>query len=373
MSVIVATSTKLPENYYPQEVLAAALKKYLLVKELDFDLSIIDRFFTNVKIDGRYFTIPLDDFFEPPGLEKTVNSCIKITVSLLEEAINNLLTKVNLKPQEISQLTSVSIYQPSPALGGLLMNQIPFAPTLKRLPLGGLGCIGGTIGLSRVADYLKGHPTEAVILTTSELNSGLWQGSLQADLSNLLTQLPTDQSVYSDIIMTIVTAALFGDGAAATLMVGREHPLAQPGLPMVVDTRSILLPQTVQLMGLDLVSTGFRNILRPQVSDHVKVGLHQAIYPLLQQHNLSLEDISRWIVHPGGPKILEAIEEEFNLKPDVLQMSHEILAEVGNISSSTVIYILNKLLDREPPPSGSYGLIVAMGPGFSQEAILIQW
>ncbi|MDJ0592504.1 MAG: 3-oxoacyl-[acyl-carrier-protein] synthase III C-terminal domain-containing protein [Pleurocapsa sp. MO_226.B13] len=373
MAVIVATSTQLPEHYYSQEVLATALKKYLMVKELDFDLSIIDRFFTNVKINGRYFTIPLDSFFEPPGLEKTVNSCIKITVSLLEQAINNLLEKVSLNPQEISQLTSVSIYQPSPALGALLMNVIPFSPTLKRLPLGGLGCIGGTIGVARVADYLKGHPAEAVILTTSELNSGLWQGSLQADLSYLISQLTTDQSVYSDIIMTIVTAALFGDGAAATLMVGREHPLAQPGLPMIVDTQSILLPQTIQLMGLDLVSTGFRNILRPQVSDFVKVGLRQAIDPLLAKHNLSIEQISRWIVHPGGPKILEAIEDEFGLERQMLQPSHDILAEVGNISSSTVIYILNKLLSQAPPPQGSYGLMVAMGPGFSQEAILLQW
>ncbi|ELR99280.1 type III polyketide synthase [Gloeocapsa sp. PCC 73106] len=373
MAFIFGTSTALPSNCYSQEVLATALKKYLIAEDLDFDLNIIDRFFTNVKINTRYFTLPLDNFYNPPGMEVTVNESLRITIALLEKAIRNLLERASLDPQEISQFTSVTIYQPSPSVEALLMNLIPFPAHLKRVPLGGLGCIGGCIGVARVADYLKGHPTEAVILTTSELNSGLWQGSIQADMSSLIRQLPTDPSVYSDIIMTIVTAALFADGPAATLMVGDEHPLAQPGLPRVVDTRSTLIPNTKELMGLDLVGTGFRNILRPQVSDFVKIGLRQAIEPLLTKYNLSIDQISRWIVHPGGPKILEAVQDEFGLDKEKLRLSHQALEEVGNISSSTVIYILEKVFSEDQPTAGSYGLLVGMGPGFSQEAILLQW
>jgi alkylresorcinol/alkylpyrone synthase len=189
----------------------------------------------------------------------------------------------------------------------------------------------------------------------------------------MIAQLPEQPQVYSDIIMTIVTAALFGDGSAAVLMVGEDHPLAQPGQPRIIDSRSIILPNTVHLMGMDLVDTGTRNILRPEVADYVRVALHKTIDPLLEAHNLSTDDITCWMVHPGGPKIITAVQEEFGLDQQLLQGSWDALAEIGNISSPTLLYILDKTLAAEQPPAGSYGLLLAMGPGFSQEAILLQW
>ena len=217
------------------------------------------------------------------------------------------------------------------------------------------------------------HPTEASVLFAIEPSSALWQGSLQRVLAYMIGQLPQDPSQYSDIIMTIVTAALFGDGCAAVLLAGRDHPLAQPGRPRIVASRSILLPNTVHLMGMDMVDTGTRNILRPEVADYVKIALRKTVDPLLSEHNLSIEQVARWIVHPGGPKIINAIEEEFGLDGQILQGSRDALAKIGNISSPTVLYILDQSLAGEQPPAGSYGLLLAMGPGFSQEAILLQW
>lgn len=373
MSFIISTSVGFPEQYYPQTVLAAALRKFFFATELDFDLDQIDRFFSNVKIEGRYFALPIDSLLDPPKMEVTTSKGLEISLDIAETTIIKLLQKANLQPQDISLLTSVSLTPAVPSLEARLMSRIPFSSTVKRMPINGVGCMGGAIGVSRVADYLEGHPNEAAVLFAIELSSALWQGSLQADLTSLIRNLPENPSVYSDIIMNIITAALFGDGCGAVLMVGRNHPLAKQGLPQIIDNRSFLIPNTVQLMGLDVVDSGFRNILRPEVSDYVKKGLHPLIHSLLAAHNLEVDNLSRWIVHPGGPKIIDTIEAEFGLDSRALQLSRNTLAEIGNISSGTVLYMLDKILSEEQTPANSYGLMVAMGPGFSQEAILLKW
>ena len=373
MTFIVSTSVGFPEQYYPQKVLAAALRKFFFAMELDFDLEQIDRFFNNVKIEGRYFALPIDSLLEQSKLEVTMNKALEIALDIAETTIIKLLQRANLEPQDISLLTSVSLTPAVPSLEARLMSRIPFSPTIKRMPINGVGCMGGAIGVSRVADYLQGHPNEAAVLFAIELSSALWQGSLQADLTSLIRSFPENPSVYSDIVMSIITAALFGDGCGAVLMVGRDHPLAKPGLPQIIDYRSFLIPNTIELMGLEIVDSGFRNILRPEVSDYVKKGLQPLINSLLADHNLEIDNLYRWLVHPGGPKIIDTIEAEFGLDNRALQLSRDTLAEIGNISSGTVLYMLDKTLSGEQTPANSYGLMVAMGPGFSQEAILLQW
>jgi alkylresorcinol/alkylpyrone synthase len=373
MTFIVSTSVGFPEQYYPQPVLAAALRKFFVAMELDFDLEQIDRFFNNVKIDGRYFALPIDSLLDPCKMEETTGKALEVSLNIAETTIIKLLEKANLQPQDISLITSVSLTPAVPSLEARLMSRIPFSSTIKRMPINGVGCMGGAIGISRVADYLKGHPKEAAVLFAIEISSALWQGSLQADLIPMICSLPENPSVYSDIVMNIITAALFGDGCGAVLIVGREHPLAKPGLPQIIDNRSFLIPNTVGLMGLEVLSSGFRNILRPEVSDYVKKGLEPLINSLLADHNLEIDQLYRWIVHPGGPKIIDTVEAEFGLDSQALQLSRDTLAEIGNISSGTVLYMLDKTLSEKQTPPNSYGLMVAMGPGFSQEAILLKW
>lgn len=373
MVSIVSTATAFPPHYYAQDVLASALRKYLLAMDLAFDPDIIDRFFSNVMIEGRYFMLPLDTFFDPPGMAAGVSSAITATVNLMEATVLKLLNQIDLAPEKVDQLTSVSLIPAVPALDTRLMNRLPFSASLKRMPLGGVGCMGGAFGVSRVAEYLEGHPTAASVLVAAEPSSSLWQGSLQRDLYTMITRLPDEPTLYSEIIMAIVTAALFGDGAGAVLIVGDEHPLAQAGQPRVVDSHSWILPDTVHLMGMDIIDTGTRNVLRPEVADVVKVGLRQAIEPLLAKHDLSVDKVARWLVHPGGPKIIKAVEDEFALDEQDLKLSREALAKIGNISSPTVLYILEQTLLADPPDPGAYGLMIAMGPGFSQEVILLQW
>jgi alkylresorcinol/alkylpyrone synthase len=374
MVFIAATSTNFPPHYYSQEVLATALRKYCMAMDLDFDLDLIDRFFTNCKINGRYFSLPLDTFYDMPGNAVQSRVTTEAALNLFEGAVEKLLQKVQLHPKDVALLASISLVIAIPSLETQLMNRIPFSPNVKRLPLFGYGCMGGAAGVARIADYLEGHPTEAAIMFVGEISSSLWQGSLQLDMQALVNQLPDNPGVYNDIISNIVTAGLFGDGATAVLLVGRNHPLAQPGQPRVVDSRSMLIPNTEHLMGINIVDTGLRNILRPEVPDLVKDGLRKLIDPFLADHNLSIDQISRWIVHPGGPKVLQGIQEELGLAYETLQLSWDALAQIGNISSGTVIYMLNELLTtQEPPPPGAYGLMIAMGPGLSEEVILLQW
>jgi alkylresorcinol/alkylpyrone synthase len=373
MAYIVSTATGFPSTYYPQDVLATVLRKYCMTMLLDFDLDQIDRFFSNVQIKGRYFALPLDSFYDPPGYGTTAPLAIQASTDLCETAVTALLERANLTPQDISQITTTSLTIAIPSIDVRLMNRIPFPTHLKRLPMGSIGCLGGALGLSRMADYLQGHPQEAAIFMAVELASTLWQGSLQGDLHSMISRLPEEPVLYSDIISTLVTAALFGDGAGAVLMVGREHPLAKPGLPRILDTRSALIPNSEHLMGMEVVDTGMRNILRPQVGEFVKIGVRQAVDGLLAKHSLTLDQISHWIVHPGGPKVIQAIEEEFGLAEETLQLSRDTLEKVGNLSSPTVLYMLDLFMASERPSPGSYGLLIGMGPGFSQEALLLQW
>lgn len=389
MTYIVNTAAGFPENYYPQDVLASNIRRhcetlirdYCEAEEIDFDtqeifdLSQIERFFTNVKVGGRYFTLPIDDFDpdDPPGIEETFQKMVNMTLDLVVTTIEKLLRESDAKPEDISLLSTVTVLPAVPSLEARLMSRLPFTPATKRMALCGVGCMGGALGLSRVTDYLEGHPDEAAIVFTTDPSSGLWQGSIHGDLTSLLEQVIEDPSQYGNVIMTLIVAALFGDGVGAVLMAGRNHPLAKNAKLKVIGTRSITLPDTEHLMALPLTDYGFRQVLRPEVSDHVKGGLRQAIDPLLAEHNLSFDDIFCWMVHPGGPKILDAVTEEYGLAADALKVSWEVLADIGNIASATILCILDKTFAQLQPPAGSYGLLVAMGPGFSQEVLLVQW
>lgn len=391
MPYIIETATGFPEHYYPQEVLevnirnhcANLLQDYCLRNHLDFqeqtffDLEQIHRFFSNVKIQGRYFTIPLDEFDadNPPGIAQPFRQMVDLTMDLVTSTVTNLLKKAALSPKEISLVTSVTVLPSVPSLESLLLNRLDFSLDIKRQALSGVGCLGGAQGLARVNDYLQGHPTEAAILFTTDPSSGLWQGSIHSDLTELLGQLPEDPSQYSNIIMTLVVAALFGDGVGTVLLAGDEHPLVKQGKAKlkIIGTQSLLMPHTEHLMALPLTDYGFRQIIRPEVSDYVKGGVRKAVASLLEKTGVSLDEIVCWMVHPGGPKILDAIVEEFQLEPDTLQVSWDILAKIGNIASATILCILDETLSRPHPPTGSYGLIISMGPGFAQEAILVQF
>lgn len=353
MAFIVAATTSFPPHYYSQAELTAVLRAYWQTGHTNVER--LERLHQNLTVNGRHLALPLEWYQQPRGFGATNNAWITAALDLGQNAICDLLSRTGLAPHDIAQLTTTTVTGLAvPSLDARLMNRIPFAPSLKRVPIFGLGCLGGAAGIARVADYLRGYPTEAAILLSVELCS--------------LTMQPDDLSIAN-----IISAGLFGDGAAAVLLVGDQHPLARPGLPQVIDSRSCFFPHTERVMGWDITDTGFKVVLNAAVPDIARTQLRPALESFLAEHNLTLSDIRHWIAHPGGPKVIQAMQDGLDLDENALNISRESLAQVGNLSSASVLFILKETMARHQPPPGTYAVLLAMGPAFCAELVLLRW
>jgi alkylresorcinol/alkylpyrone synthase len=356
MPVIVSVKTGFPEHYYPQSTLLDAAQREWEPKRASI-LKLLEQFYTNVKVNGRYLSWPLERYKEPSTFEERNNAYIETALELGEGTICALLDQAQMSPQEIDQLTVISTTGIAvPSLDARLMNRIPFSRGMKRLPLFGLGCVGGAAGIARTADYLLGHPEEAVILFAVELCSLTLQ---RDDLS----------------LANLVASGLFGDGAAAVLMVGDNHPRAQHAQPMprVIDSQSHFFPETEHIMGWDVTNSGFKVLLSADIASLARSEVRPSMEAFLGKYDLTIVDIDHWLVHPGGPRVIQALADGLGLPNEALTLSWETLAEVGNVSSASVLLILDKTMKRVQPEPGECGVLMAMGPAFSAELVLLQW
>jgi alkylresorcinol/alkylpyrone synthase len=350
---IAGTATALAPHHYSQRELAALAAQYL--PDGSASDGVIERFFARVGVDDRYLALPVERYRELRGLGERNDAWLEVATELGESVVRRLLDETGLAAEDVGLLATTTVTGIAvPSLDARLMNRLPFRRSLKRMPLFGLGCLGGAAGLSRVTDYLRGAPTEAAILLSVELCS--------------LTFQPHDGSVAN-----IVSTGLFGDGAAAVLLVGAQHPLASRALgPSVVDTRSVFFPDSERVMGWDVVDSGFRVVLSADVAKVVARHVPAAVDGLLDDHALTRDDVDAWIVHPGGPKVIDAIVASLALPESALEPTRRSLRRVGNLSSSSVLFLLDERR-RTPPALGAYGLLMAMGPAFCSEMVLLSW
>jgi len=350
---IVAAASVFPNYYYRQEEITAAMQK--LWMDRPSSLERLAALHQNMQIRGRYLALPLEEYLRPSGFRERNDTWIRIALELGEKAICQLLDQSNMAAEEINQIAFTTITGiAAPSIDARLMNCIPFSPNLKRMPLFGLGCMGGASGIARLADYLVGHPSESALLLSVELCS--------------LTIQHDDLSAEN-----MVSTGLFGDGAAALLMVGAQHPLAKQDRPRVLATRSVFFPDTEYIMGWEMRETGFKVVLSSDVIDIVKTSLGPSLDEFLSQHGLDTSQIDTWLVHPGGSKIIQAMESGLALNKGALDRSRENLASVGNLSSAAVLVMLEKVLEENTPPHGTHGLLMAMGPAFNAELVLLEW
>jgi alkylresorcinol/alkylpyrone synthase len=240
-----------------------------------------------------------------------------------------------------------------PSIDARLLNQLPFASSLWRMPLFGLGCLGGAAGLARVAEYLRAFPDQAAVLLSVELCS--------------LTFQPDDGSVAN-----LVSTGLFGDGAAAVILVGAQHPLAGGRAPRVLASKSAFFRDTERVMGWDVVDSGFKVVLSADVPRIVAEHVPTALDGFLAEYELSREDVETWVVHPGGPKVIDAMTESLGLGEQALSETRDSLRNVGNLSSASVLFLLARHRSM-PKRIGSHGILMAMGPAFCAEMVLLQW
>jgi alkylresorcinol/alkylpyrone synthase len=221
-------------------------------------------------------------------------------------------------------------------------------PNVKRLPSYGLGCVAGAAGIARVHDYLVGHPDDVGVLLAVELCSLTFQSG-------------------DETMANFVATGLFGDGAAAVVMVGDNR--AGTG-PTIVDTRSEVYPDSEGVIGFNVGDTGFEIVLTAEVSDIISRNFPGNVARFLGGNGLGQADIDAWFAHPGGPRILEAFADSLRLPDAALARSYASLEKVGNLSSVSVLHVLASGLDQPP---GSHGLLFAVGPGVSAEFVLLDW
>ncbi len=340
----------LPPQYYPQQVLVDAFRKHW-GKRLE-RFGILERLHAATQVDGRYLALPLEAY-PLSGWGEANNRWIEAAVNLGQQAICGAMRQANIGPREIGAFFFVSITGvASPSIDALLINRMHLSTAMKRIPIFGLGCVAGAAGIARAADYVKAFPGEAALLLSVELCSLTVQ---QDDLS----------------AANLISTGLFGDGAAAVIVSGSESSGA-PG-PQIVATRSVFYPDTEYVMGWDISEKGFRIVLSKDVPDVVLANLGRDVDEFLAEYTLQRHDIESWVIHTGGPKVLEATEAALELPDGALDVSWACLRRTGNLSSASVLFVLEEVMKSRRPAPGTWGVLAAMGPGFCSELLLLKW
>ncbi|HYV47103.1 MAG TPA: 3-oxoacyl-[acyl-carrier-protein] synthase III C-terminal domain-containing protein [Myxococcaceae bacterium] len=354
-----AVGRALPPHRADQETLIAAFRD--LWAKQHFNVDRLEDLHRAVRVGGRNLALPLEQYPALDTFQKRNDAWIRAARSLGAEAVRRALEAARLPVEAVDHLFFITVTGiATPSLDALLVNDLGLRADLKRTPIFGLGCVGGAAGIARAADYLRAFPGQAAVLLSVELCSLTLQ---REDLS----------------IPNIIASGLFGDGAAAVVLEGGDRRPASPRVPRVVATRAVFYRDTERIMGWDVVDTGFKVVLSAKVPSLVRERIRGDVDAFLAEHGLDRSRIAHWVAHTGGPKVLRAFEEALELPPRALERSHRSLEETGNLSSASVLFVLGELMDEprgpeaEPPREGDYGLLLAMGPGFCSELVLLQW
>ncbi len=348
-----------PPHYFRQDEVVAALKSYW--DEGMENPAVLERLHGRTGVDGRYFSRPLEEYKALDTWGKTNDVWIETAVRLAGEAVAGLLAETGLPPEKIGTIISVSVTGVAcPTVEARLINTMGLPVNIKRTPIFGLGCVAGASGLARAADYVKAYPDEAAILLSVELCSLTWQRG-NRNMPNL------------------IASGLFGDGCGVALVMGERlaaemsaGDAARLG-PRVVDSRATFYPNSEEVMGWAISEKGFEIVLSADVPTVVKQHLGANVDAFLAGHGLTRGDIGSWIMHTGGPKVLDANAEALGLTREDFRLSWEALRRAGNLSSASVLMVLDDVMRAHRPKLGTRSLLVAMGPGFCSEMLLLSW
>src|SRR5882757_8669447 len=330
---VAGLAVKFPPNRYSQEETIAALTNFAGPEFRRFALS--------SGVEARHTALPLARYSELSGFTEANDVFVDVALDLAEEALVTALDEAKIKPSEIDIVFSTTVTGLAvPSLEGLLATRVGLRQDVKRVPLFGLGCVAGAAGIARVHDYLRGFPNQVAALVAVELCS--------------LTVQRDDLSVAN-----LVASSLFGDGAAAVIVTGADRTSGLGAGPKLLASRSRIYPDTEDVLGWEIGSDGFRIVLSVDVGTVVEKYLGDDIRNFLSDHGLSTADVSTWVLHAAGPKVIDAVEEALELPATALDRTRDSLRDNGNLSSVSVLDLL--------------GLMIAMGPGFSSELVLVGW
>ncbi len=340
---VAAVSVKFPPNRYTQDETIGALTEFAGPEFRKFALT--------SGVEFRNIALPLSRYGELSGFTEANDAYIEIAFDLAEQAMLTALDEAKVEPSEVDVVFSTTVTGLAvPSLEARLATRLGFRQDVKRVPLFGLGCVAGAAGMARVHDYLRAFPNDVAVLLAVELCS--------------LTVQREDNSIPN-----LVASSLFGDGAAVVVATGADRA---PVGPKMLATRSRTYPDTEDVLGWDIGSNGFQIVLSAEISTIVEKYLGEDIRKFLADHGLATTDVSTWLLHAAGPKVIDAVENVLDLPTDAFARTRNSLRNNGNLSSVSVLDILHATM-ADPPSPGSIGLMIAMGPGFSAELVLLSW
>ena len=345
---IASVSTALPPYTMAREEVKRYMREVFSLDErrLRALYAVVD----NTRVEKRHSIFPLDYFIEPRPLAQITQEYREHAIRLGRQAACTALSAARLRPADIDLFITVSCTGVMiPSLDAYLINDLGFRSNVRRLPITELGCAAGAAALGHAWHYLQGCPEGRVLVLSVELPTLTFQ-------RNDLTQA------------NLISCALFGDGAAAAVITGEP----QPG-PRMVGAESYLFPHSLDAMGFDLRETGFHIILAREVPDLIRSRIQSLVGEFLERHHRRKEDIDAWVLHPGGQKLLAYVEQELGLDSRQTQPSWDVLRDCGNLSSASVLFVLEKWLNKKEMTPGASGLLVGFGPGFSAEMVLLEW
>ena len=347
---IASAASAFPRHSYDQQNIVSALQSVWGEKLPRPEL--LERLHRNTGVNQRHLVLPLEGYLPLDTWGKANNVWIEAALDLGSTAICRAITPLGLAPADIDALFFVTVTGvASPSIDARLVNKMGLSPRIKRNPIFGLGCVAGVAGVARASDYVRAFPDHVAVLLSVEICSLTWQRN---DLS----------------VANLISCGLFGDGAAAVVIGGAESGLHGP---QVIDTRSTFYPNTERVMGWDVSERGFQIVLSPEVPDVIEKNLRKDVDGFLSDHGMQRSDIASWIIHTGGPKVLDAVAAALELKDNQLEASWECLRRVGNLSSASVLVVLEEFLANRRGEPGTYSLMAAMGPGFCSELVLLRW
>lgn len=346
---ITSVAKQLPKYYRETKDIIPFVKLWMQDQDTRFQRKVI-KLFEGAAVDKRYSIMDPEEVFTATSFEEKNNIYKREVTQLAEKSLQKSLDKVNLKATDIDYIITVSCTGIMiPSVDAYLINSLGMKQDIVRLPVTEMGCAAGVSGIIYAKNFLKSNPNKRAAVVAVEA--------------------PTATFQLADYSMTnIVSAAIFGDGASAVILSSYQEDKG----PEIVDEAMYHFYDATHMMGFNLVNSGLQMILDKEVPQKIADHFPKIIHPFLEKNNLTIEDVNHLIFHPGGKKIVQTVEELFGVLGKNIDDTKEVLRLYGNMSSATVLYVLERFMDRNPK-KGERGIMLSFGPGFSAQRILLEW
>jgi alkylresorcinol/alkylpyrone synthase len=346
---ITSVAKQLPKYYKETKDIIPFVKLWMQNQETRFQRKVI-KLFEGAGVDKRYSIMDPEEVFTATSFEEKNDIYTREVVQLAEQSLKKSLEKASLKPTDIDYIITVSCTGIMiPSVDAYLINSLGMKQDIVRLPVTEMGCAAGVSGIIYAKNFLKANPNKRAAV--------------------IAVEAPTATFQLEDFSMTnIVSAAIFGDGASAVILSSYQEDEG----PTIIDEAMYHFYDATNMMGFKLVNTGLQMILDKEVPQKITDHFPEIIHPFLENNNLTINDVDHLIFHPGGKKIVQTVEELFGVLGKNIEDTKEVLRLYGNMSSATVLYVLERFMDRNPQ-KGERGIMLSFGPGFSAQRVLLEW